>query len=580
MAMALDITYWLSLFEQDQQCHISEDLHSTISFLRIARKQGEGWGPYSKFQSNLHQSALVIQALFKSSEKSIVGTAADASAFFLNYYGDKIENLKIEEICDLLTIINAEKKPIDEQISGLLIETLINSLNQTIDYQILTVKNLSYAITVLLDHDPAIENKISNWISILINVQLTNGGFPASNNISNASNIATAWGLRALNRIKRKNESLNKAVDFLENEIANETWELIGKRDIFTHATILLALAESPSAKYVVLREGMNSLMSLKNIDGSWGATQGQTGDIEITALSFLALVTSGKNSFIPYKIAKAAIHQVNHELKKIQEERDNLKRDFDNKLNDDCGKVLHERNVLLAENRKLKSDNNDLRKVNLKKNIERESFQEDYFRNRFLKEFNKLDTDIKYYSTSQSFMGKLLEFIRNQDWTLVIFFVSAAVTTFFLIHDYNKNDSLLTKTLEISSFILLIVGAVIFLIVRYNTRKRTYKYLTKDSYSKFLRSGPSPLIDLRYEFIDMAEDWPPSLREEIIYYLFKNILDSPPEIGLRFIEDVIIRFKMSANERKKLQRWVISVLEFDPRERRILFEQLRTSVI
>src|SRR5258708_26249080 len=102
---------WLSLIETNQQVFAGRGLDKTLLYLRNARTPGEGWGAYPRLDSDLHHSALAIQALSYSGDNSSIGTVAGAASILRKQKADSLEQLGVEAICDLIVIARSEQRP-------------------------------------------------------------------------------------------------------------------------------------------------------------------------------------------------------------------------------------------------------------------------------------------------------------------------------------------------------------------------------------------------------------------------------------------------------------------------------------
>jgi hypothetical protein len=89
-----------------------------------------------------------------------------------------------------------------------------------------------------------------------------------------------------------------------------------------------------------------------------------------------------------------------------------------------------------------------------------------------------------------------------------------------------------------------------------------------------------SELSTLRYAFLDITDDLSPRLREEIVYRLFTDLVDLPADIGRRYAQDLIVRFKIVPRTRREVLSWIDEALRLSPSDRRILFDQIRRTIL
>jgi hypothetical protein len=211
---------WQARLARHQQLYTGHALEKTISYLRNARQAGRGWGPYPKAETTLHDSALVIQALLSSQDKSAIGIASDAASHVRRAFGDQLQGLGFEDLCDLLMIVASEEKPGDDEFKGLLMVALENSYAVCSQTGMISVHGLCYALLSVSKTKTELQPSFSRWISQISGLQTASGAWPAVSG-DLPSLIATTAAIRTLsvNEQKQTVDAVRRAVAFLQNEL-------------------------------------------------------------------------------------------------------------------------------------------------------------------------------------------------------------------------------------------------------------------------------------------------------------------------------------------------------------------------
>ncbi|HEY3103191.1 MAG TPA: hypothetical protein VGJ69_06340 [Pyrinomonadaceae bacterium] len=563
---------WLNQIDANQQVFAGRGLDKTLLYLRNGRTPGEGWGAYPKLGSDLHHSALAIQALSYSGDSSSIGTIAGAASVLRKGKTDSLDQLGVDDLGDLIVIARAEQRPGDEAY----VESLLNSLQR--GYEALTpnevsVRTLCSTLLAVLEIGRTDVEVIKRWIDQLLALQRPDGGWPPVAGQPSML-VATAMTLRVLTKSAKgsSTEALRRGLYFVQGEIEKNGWTLIGSGgDTFTQAIVLRALAEVPGADYKLIQDGVDSLIAKMNQDGSWGNAVGETGNIESTALSLLALIAAGENRFVPARLVTAALIDVKSQLDEITEERNQLREDFEKRVQDDCGEVVRQRNTLTKENQDLRG-NVQAAQTELRKAIELKESAE--LRQQVLERELEL-TRLQRYD----YISTLRTPTAVRGWRQVfvnMVFALPAVITAFVIWRFWKWPPSWFGIIEI---ILLFFGGLAtswFLFQR--SRVSLLPRYFSEGASEYRLS--SDLDSLRYMYMDMAGSWPAFIREEVAYRLLSDMVEMPTDVGLRYVEEMTFRLDMPSQERSQLSSWMRYALRLSPGERRILFDQLRRSTL
>jgi hypothetical protein len=346
-------------------------------------------------------------------------------------------------------------------------------------------------------------------------------------------------------------------------------WQQLGSAgDTFTQAMVLLALAELPLDLYEIIREGVEVVGGSRNRDGSWGGGSGETGNIEITALSLLALVAAGENRFVPASLARAALTGIGRQMEEITCERDNLRQEFEKRVQGECGKVVKERNDLLKLNETL---NLRLRSVRKRRSLEAEPDDEVIM---------VLEDDEGYPSFRESKVQAsltrtlALRFFGENLGRLTFFFALSLTVTMAIYLSMKKP---FPNSLWYVAGILAAVGLFVMFS---DWRQKRRRLANRESANFELVALRPELARLRLKYYELSESWPLSVREELAYRLFTELVGMPPEIGVRYSEDLAAKLGFGTKERKEFLVWVSRVMLLSSRDRRVLVTQLQRAYL
>ena len=560
--MTENLDNWLELFQTHQQVFVAHHLDNAIQYLHKARNLGEGWGAYPGLPSDFHHSSLAIEALYYSCDERSIGIIADAALYLRKAKSNHLEQLNLEELTDLLMVACTEQNPDNDYI-----EQLLKVLQQAYDTILarkeeFSVRSMCGVLLAVLGSRKSPQKLIQPWIDRLLNLQRTDdGSWPAVAEES-GSVIATAFALRVLTHVSknRGGDPIDRGLQYLQNRLEKEGWQKLGiEGDTFTQAVVLRALAEAQTTQYKQIQDGIDILINRMNLDGGWGGNAGEPSNIECTALCVLALVTSGENRFLPAHLAKAALHDTQHMLIKLTNERNQLRQDFEQKIKLHCGKVVQERDQLQKENKSLKEQLNDKNKefhgaMEQAKNVQLRF--EELQKSRYFVESPYLSLHGRFSKLNLIKVGPILSagiaVWQLWEWPLSFWKIIAVSLI-----------SLITITIEY----------IVWVRYRRENLQPPFIFKTEEKLSPNLSM-------LRSMFMKMARDWPPRLLEEVVYRLFRELIYLPPDVGRRYTEDLVYRIGLSQKDTQELKVWVDYVMRLDTRDRRLLFDQLQKVIL
>ncbi len=584
---------WFEEFSTHKQELITRSLENSLKYLTDARTPGKGWGPFPQSQSELFYSALAIKALAKC-DISARGMIADVSSYFRIINTEKLADLSLDELCNLLIIIKEEGKPNETYLQEIIaqIQTVITGMGSGF-----TNKNVCSVLLSLLETPDSDKLPfVKACADELIGQQTLDGGWPAFKG-QEPSHVATALSVRTLCLLKGDIylESLSRGLNFLREELSKKGWDELGmKGDTYTQAIVLWALADSLNIKYPWLRQGIDILYKKMNDDGSWGTETGEIGNVELTAICLLALTSAGETKFIPERLATSAIIDLSDKLTRLEKNKKDLVLDFERKLKDDCGNVVKERDELLIKveklsNRMLQLDSNikEIKKSSKIKEIK--YFEKELeLQQQKIKELQVLGP-LKTKRTLQYEM-----FFAFTIFITMLLMISLLVGGRIQVSDLTRNILLICIVMSLSTLSinflrdtsLLDTFQKIFLNTLLSEKKKKEKGIELEVDEDFHISDinldmrreekyTSTIEILRRAYYSMSVEWDRNVREEVTYRLYKDFIDVPTEIGTRYLEELNYRLPLDREQRFQLQKWLFAVLELNPNERRILFIQI-----
>ncbi|HYW73353.1 MAG TPA: hypothetical protein VE961_20190, partial [Pyrinomonadaceae bacterium] len=541
-----------------------------------------------------------IQALAYSADNAAVGSIAGAATFIRESKGAMVEQLPLKDVCDLIAIARAEQRPHDEIYQQKLLKAF-QAIYQKIEdsNDDLPVSDLSYALIVLSESPQPDSEIIKLWSQQLMKLQLVSGSWPAAAGAEVGSLIATSMAVRALTHVTTEQalEICQRGVKYLHKCIDSDNgWQNLGSgNDTYSQAVVLRSLAEVPTVNYGIIQAGIDTLLSRKNEDGSWGTGLGEPGNVEITSLSLLALVVAGENRFVPARLAKAALTEVQFQLTQATEERDKLSQDFARRIQDECGGVVTERNTLLKQNadlqqqlQKSETDIQQFKDMQLSFDLRRRDLELEMDRVRersFL-----LSRRVSTPRIGTAIIDALVDYVDEASTTeklLASLSLGVIAALIFSIRGIWQWPLPWTKVLVFLVFAVIILVPVLFWTnirrIRLSGQRPAFNpvsaYDPLELSADTLTRNPSQLMLLRRMYLEMSQDWRPDVREELAYRL-PSLVDMPEDLGNRYVEELVYRLGLGPSDRARLETWSRYVTRLDLTERRLLFEQIRRTFL
>lgn len=568
-------TNWLSQLDGEEVVFASDRLGKTIAYLKAARAPGQGWGPYPKSASDLHHTALVLQALHYSRDKSVEATIADAASYVRKLKSDHLDTLNLEDATNMLLIVRSEQRRGNEGYVNQLIASLHRAYTTIMNGSTgISMRQLTSSLLAVLELGRNDLEMVKTWTDRLLDLQHPDGGWPTVNENS-SSVVATAMSLQVLNRLTgdRIMESLRRGLLFVGNQLTEKTWKNLGMGgDTLSTTTVLRALAETPIADYSWTKQGVDLLFTRMNPDGSWGDGPGEPGNVENTALCLLALAAAGQTRFVPARLAKVAITEVQSHLSQITDERDKLRQDIETRVNEVSDNLFRERNDLLVENENLKVR---LKSIQDETQAARSAREAAEYRSLAIERELDLLRSVSSRSaqpTDSVQLGPLVlpAFTVRILTLLVAPLVFLSGVAWYLLLPPRQTWS---TVIAVAAIVLaaVIAGFAVFAIFE-NRRSRQWQ-------SPYLDVGStrSEVSFLRRTFSRMTSTWDPYISEELAYRL-NDIGDMSSEVAGRYTEDLATKLRLEPEQEVELLSWVNQVTRLDPVQRRVLLTQLQRS--
>ncbi|MGE5282452.1 MAG: prenyltransferase/squalene oxidase repeat-containing protein [Chloroflexota bacterium] len=541
----------------------SDELDRAIKFLEEARHDG-AWGIYPSTQVDRHSSAIAVAALRTAMDHWLI---RDCTILFVNKYRDQIPGLGVDALVDVIELV---KDAFDEQ------PDLKKSMSRRVKEQLrhlTTDENMGGAsrLASLLATATAAglikEKEAELGWKTLIKSQHKDGSWSAVSE-QGGSLTATAAALSALNQVGAECASgiRQGAFDYLVAQFARLEGEEESP-ELFAIATTLLAIVSHPACDYWLVSRLQDMLLDRQNNDGGWSEQPDSPSTVEHTGLAVLALTAAGARSHVPTRLAQAALAQARGMLGDVGRERDRLQAGFDEAVREHCGS-------LATETKRLKAELNSAQKA--------------------LGRISELEADnrrLRRVAEPLAYSSELLAGspLRTPEYVAV---VSAwtSVGGVVVLAGLLVAGVLSTTPATLALLVGVSVTASAFsLLVAETRRRRTQRLLwdmhgfAEQSHLQWTPFEDEPVGErlraLRVSFSGVLNECSPSIQTELVYMLFDGFTEVPADVAGRRAEQVAMRFGMTPEGAVRFKQWASTAALLEPRERRLLFDQIRRSI-
>ena len=561
---------WQESFRLRQQTVMVSHLETAGNYLRSRQGPDGGWPIMEGLPSDVHATALAIEALSAYVDERSRVSVANGAIFLMRLKREHLDDLNLEHLSDLLLASMCEQAPDGEYIEAI-VAAIQRTLNRAHSGGLeLSVRSLTLTLQALLTlpaHRPPF---FETWLSELKAQQSKNDGNWSALAGGPPSIVATALVVRVLANLKEDPETtvcIERAVRFLKKALDDNGWQSLGTNgDTFTRSVVLRAIANVRIVPYETIEGGAAALVSGFNRDGGCGGAPGEPSNIESTALTVLALVAAGETRFIPVRLAEAAMQSAGSLLSQVTSERDQLKVEFNRELELKSGQLLQELKDLRKQNEEFRSANRQLREE--REILDREELS--YRRRLAPQDLDSLVRQQRLLSRS-SYIG-LIAGTAIIVLGVLFYFPSVRVSA--------------------SRYLPFIGGNIVFLgmVVLYFTvrgRIDLLRFLRRsipEEASYPLRMRSDMPVGLGWQgdvdrFMRIGSMIPPSIRDELLYRVSNDLPEMPSDLMPRYARDLGLRFGFGPEETYLLRDWLEGIAILPPSERRIALDSLRRGI-
>jgi Prenyltransferase and squalene oxidase repeat len=539
-------------FEQVAESLTPLPISSAIACLKHARNFREGWGVLRGVPTELYTSAVAVEALMHTGDEEATILAEDVTSYFRRKIAPDFEQLDADDLASLLVILHSEQGAVDEY-TRLISQRLSTALHDLLQARApVRITRVCWILRALFLYGVVREDGRDTLRSWLIARQVDDGGWPSLRG-EKSSMVTTAAALRTLaaGDDEEAREACARGSRYLRQAVSDRGWAgLSPGGDIYTVAVVLNALGGDPGCAYSIIADGIDRLREAANPDGGWGSGPREPSNVEVTALAIDGLVAAGTTSFVPRRLAEAAIAELEAAVDAARAESEALGGNIQKAVDAQCGELLKERDALKSEVVELRS--RAVRAGDLQRVLQRELYRT---------QIPALpDLAIRRLPFSLGFLSS----------TVAIGVVGASAA--FL--SYARVGSV--AFYGAVGALLVSAGVLVSDFVRTRVSPRS-RLLAYEELSHIDRSMMSLV---RNRFLSFAERLPLSVREEVIYSLYDDFLDAPPDIAERIVQRLTLQLSLPPHEADDFREWATLVAQFTPRERRVLLESLRRTVL
>lgn len=573
--MTSSLEDWSGLLEAKQQTFLAPVLVKASKFLRSARNLEGGWGAYPGLPSDIHYSALAIQALYEAADELSIGVIAQATLYLRQAKGNALSKLKFQELTDLLRVMRCEQKP-DYEFTQALLNTLKRIYaERPLHHDAAITRDVASMLRITMSLDRADGDLIKSLTDTLLEQQrLDDGSWPAVSG-EQGSVVATSVAIRALASTNddRARDPLARGLRFVQNQLEAHGWEASGVGDVYSLAMILRAVSEVPGTDYELIQMGIDTLVEMVNEDGGWGGGPSEPSNIESTTLAVLALLAAGENRFVPARLASAALQESQRLLDQAINERNRLRDDVEMQVQNQINLVVQERDRLRRESDDNKKSTDRLNEQMRAMRNESESLMYEFY----ARERGRWNSNYGHVFPNLPFLP-----LTIQQYLWLLWPVAIIVFAVFGFGQVVKLDSSRWKLFAMVGLFLTVLYASWMLYFAISRRSRT-SIIRGDEFIRepwLTRGNTSELSRLRDIYFEMQSEWPSSLREEFVYTLYTDLIDLPLDVSPRYAKELANRYPLPREYARRMQSWIDMVVRLDPTERRILFDQLRRAIL
>ncbi len=580
---------WRELLVNQEERFLGESMHASLTYLLNARSGKEGWAQFSGMEPNIQSTAVVVAALSKI-ETSMTKTAiADIAVHYRKKHTGDLTCLDAATLCDLLVITAAESK-FDRGYIDNLCEQLASRYSAAIDnpnhpWSVALISRLVIALSAcgVSDKWSAFEEGL---VSELITRQNTlDGGWPAGGEGDSIA-ISTASAVCALTEhpYEAVLPHVKDGIRFLTSQIRKNGWgnmECVGAMGTYPTTQTLLALGKSGIADPHIIQAGIDNVRSLINEDGGCGAVPGSASSIEYTARAVTSLVAAGAGNYVPAGLARLALLDADSELTNAVRERDDARANVGAQAQEICSGVMTERE-------RLQDQVDGLKKQLIRAHRKLRSMRDMESRFNYPDIVAGADLRLRSVRSSAYKTGFIVLLITG-----IILAITIVTNRLFTIGSSKRQEWFGISSILVAIPIIFALISIVssFILARSTRSKRASPDETnmnelwelsnkgRDLRSSDVPQGQLRLIEALWQFREVTEDLPASVREELVYRLLYRMPDLPRDIAPRFATEILLSLKAEHKTARAVERWVDKLATYPPTERRIILQAIQQGI-
>lgn len=544
------------------QLFLTPALHSACDFLKQRALPEGGWPAYAGGALSLYHTSVVSCAL----KLALSGDGVEpqmASHLVANsvlaakaQWGERLDELNMWDLAHFTELAGLESDQevgFVQELRSKLLDQLEACLHQP---SAIAIREFATAVRALASSGPRSSAKLTRATQHLLSLEnVEDGGWPSV--ASGATSlVATAHVLEALIALgeTKYGDEIRRAARYLSDSAKTIGWQELGQNSgLYVPACILRAI-ESQAGSDVV-DAGVVALQAAVSSVG-WGEAPGQPATIENTATVLIALIKCGENKFVHYRAAADRIANLQGEVKNTAEELASLRQGLERQVALQNANILADRDKLRRETNRLRSQVSRLEETVRQR--ERDALEESR-RNRSL--LSQLSEVSEIQLDSPTWLTRILDFSTALP-------TAALAIMIVNLFEYRQFDTVS----YVSILVMLAVAAGGNLYRQLNASRRRLSTLRRYSY-EYTRPdvGATPVTSVVSSYADITHNLPESVREELFHVLRGRLVDMPPDIGLKYIEDFVESIRISPQNRTRLTRWTREFLTMDPQSRLIV---------
>lgn len=556
---------WRELLEHRSVDVIAGHVASGVRFLETARRPDAGWGSFVGADTDRHSSALAMQALRLANSDDAQWMVKDGTAYFFELYRKQIRGLGAEALIDVTSLLG-DRLQHDAALTSVVVRRGREILDSLLGDVSLPLTTLSRLLLVGCRRETLSPDQIQRGCQALWDYRNDEGTWGATPRAA-ASLLPTATAARALARCDDggRHRDLEPAYRYLETELVSRTSDG-GPPDPYVCAMALRALGECPSTPYSVLAVIIDYLLALQREDGGWSSTADTPSTVDHTAMVVIALISSGELRLVPWRLAWEATSSLEEAVRRTQDQHRTSKETV-------LEAVRREVPALVAANERFEKERDEALQIADKtRALELENLR------------------LRRVAAPSLYSTRILTSDRLGVRTLTLALVagiSAVLLAMVLVLSLTES-LVLAKDVKIvlaSVAMVAVIGVLTATLALGRQNRRILADLddvtarSVDSEYAELKgsSGQRALARLRAVFIDISEQWPPDVREEVLFALHERLADVPISIAGRVATDIMKRLGVVVPERQlEFAEWLEAVALLRPIDRQVLFDLLR----